>query len=132
MARRWLTAQQQFSRSGRKKRPPLAPWDEIAWFDIPKETAFNVNSTTAGVSVASANPQRVALILAPGGGGQSVQVSTRSTISAGVGITLASQSLPWVLLQSETGPLPTLQWFGFGANVNLIVVEIVLREWPLT
>jgi len=107
----------------------MPPWDENAHFDIPTETIFSV--TTTPLSVAKANPNRVAIMFSDAGPGD-VTLSTLSNVAAGQGIHLGLTVLPWIVLQSQVGPLCAVEWFAvttMGGAV-LDVVEINLREWP--
>jgi hypothetical protein len=107
----------------------IPPWDQIRYFQSPRETAFA--GLTTATSIALADPNRVGLLLSASGD-LSVAVSLNSGVSQGQGLLLSPGDRPFLITHEQVGVIVQMQWFaiGYGTGSNLTVIEILLASWP--
>lgn len=128
MAERWLAAVQASKLRSVNPSRILAPWDELAYFDLPTTTLITFPGGASNKSICLANPQRVVLAFACASG--TIFVSPSPMTAVNQGIQLQPSTLPLIFDQSTHGPLAQIQWFGFTNLANpLIVIEVVLRTF---
>lgn len=107
----------------------IPPWDQIRYFQSPRETLFQ--GVTGPSSIALADPNRVGLLVSACGD-LAVAISLNSAATAGQGLLLHPGGQPFLLTHEQVGVIVQMQWFavGSGAGSNLTVIEILLASWP--
>lgn len=115
---------------------PLSPMDEMGWFLTPVETFFT--GVTANMLVAKANPNRVVLIFSAGAttqqGGALATLSTSPNAAVAQGIQLTPTQPNYTLRQKVDGPLCQSAWYVTPSmpGGNFTVLELILRDWPVS
>ena len=107
----------------------MAPWDALAWFDLPAQTDI-IASGNPGQILVGADQRRV--VLAVGASSfAAINLSLLPNVDAAHGHSLSGGQPMWIITQAQHGPLVAQQWFMFAPVTTVVsVIEVKLRDWP--
>ena len=107
----------------------MAPWDELKYFDLPKESTFTSAQPLTSPAIL-ANPNRIAIIFSAAVGTGQINVTTNGPAANNKGGQV-SNTLTLAFTHRDFPGLPQQAWFASVQGTGVLnVTEIVMAEYP--